>query len=110
MLEANPEAERKVKEESAMASELWETFKAEREKAERLGWEVGLREGREKGMREGREKGMQEGRKTGLQEGLQEGRLEVVVSMLRQGRLTLKEAASEAKVSQEKLKEFLRDK
>ncbi|MBD5507067.1 MAG: hypothetical protein HDR05_03170 [Lachnospiraceae bacterium] len=118
VLEANPEAERKVKEESAMASELWETFKAEREKAERLGWEVGLREGREKGMREGREKGMREGRekgmregrKTGLQEGLQEGRLEVVVSMLRQGRLTLKEAASEAKVSQEKLKEFLRDK
>ena len=90
VLEANPEAERKVKEESAMASELWETFKAEREKAERLGREVGLREGREKG--------------------LQEGRLEVVISMLQHGRLTLEEAAEEAQISEEKLKEYLQDK
>lgn len=90
VLEANPEAERKVKEESAMASELWETFKAEREKAERLGREVGLREGREKG--------------------LQEGRLEVVISMLQHGRLTLEEAAEEAQISEEKLKEYLWDK
>lgn len=104
VLEANPEAERQLKEESDMASELWETFKAEREKAERLGREVGWREGIEKGLQEGIEKGLQEG----IEKGLQEGRLEVIVSMLKQGRLTLEEAAQEAGISCQKLEAYLK--
>lgn len=78
VLEANPEAEHQLREESDMASELWETFKAEREKAERLGW----------------------------QEGREKGRLEVAISMLRQGRLTKEEAAKEAGISIQKLEEY----
>lgn len=78
VLEANPEVEHQLREESDMASELWETFKAEREKAERLGW----------------------------QEGREKGRLEVAISMLRQGRLTKEEAAKEAGISIQKLEEY----
>ncbi len=111
VLEANPEAERRVKEEGGMASQLWETFKAEREKAERLGREVGWQEGIEKGLQEGIEKGLQEGIEKGLQEGIEKGiekgRLEVVLSMLKQGRLTLQEAATEAGISCQELKACL---
>lgn len=91
VLEANPEAERIIKEESGMASELWETFKAEREKAEIWGRKVGLQEGIEKG----------------LQEGIEKGRLEVIVSMLKQGRLTVEEAAKEARMSEKDLEKYL---
>lgn len=87
VLEANPDAERRVKEESDMASELWETFKAEREKAERLGRKVGMREGIEKGI--------------------EKGRLEVVISLFKRGRLTLEEAAGEAGISCQELEAYL---
>lgn len=107
VLEANPEAERIIKEESSMASELWETFKAEREKAERLGRKVGMQEGIEKGMQEGIEKGIQEGIEKGMQEGIEKGRLEVIASMLHQGRLTMEEAAKEAKMPRAELEKYL---
>lgn len=57
------------------------------------------------GIREGLQEGLQEGLREGLQEGLQKGRMEMLFDLVRDNLLTIKDAASQAKLTEETFKE-----
>lgn len=90
-------------------------------------WEEGLEEGRAVGLEEGRAAGLEEGRAVGLEEGraagLEEGRVvglelgrvegraegmtEILVSLVKKGRISMEEAAEEAKMELQAFKNLL---
>ena len=59
----------------------------------RDGKEEGLKVGLKVGRKEGRKEGREEGRKEGRKEGREEGRLETFVELVKDGLLSVKEAA-----------------
>ncbi|MBQ8632098.1 MAG: hypothetical protein IJ420_00665 [Lachnospiraceae bacterium] len=70
-------------------------------------WEEGLEEGRAAGMKEGRAMGMEIGRAEGRAEGKVIGVTETLISLMRKGLISLEEAAEEAKMDANSLKDLL---
>ncbi len=70
--------------------------------------EKGLSEGREQGLKEGRKEGRKEGKEEGLKEGIQKGEKEgaarVLITLVREGVLTLDDAAKRSGMSDEEFK------
>lgn len=79
--------------------------------AMREGMERGIAEGRAKGIEEGRAKGMEEGRAKGMEEGRVEGRTEGIlsslVSLTKDGLISINEAAKRANMSEEDFEKYL---
>lgn len=65
------------------------------------------RESMKAAMREGMEKGMEEGRARGIEEGRAEGVLSSLVSLVKDGLISVSEAAKRADMSEESFKKYL---
>ena len=57
------------------------------------GWIEGREEGREEGRKEGRKEGREEGRKEGREEGRAEGKIQAFAELVKDGLLTISQAA-----------------
>ena len=66
-----------------------------------------MEEGRKKGRKEGLKEGRKEGRKEGKKEGRKEGVMETLIPLIKDGVLTMKEAASRFGISEEALRKRL---
>ena len=83
------------------------------EEGRKEGREIGLKEGREEGRQEGREEGREEGRQEGRQEGREEGRqegreeerLHIYAALVRDGIISLDDAAKRSGLRKEQLQE-----
>ncbi len=65
------------------------------------------KDARSEGLREGEEIGLQKGLEQGLQKGLERGRLESYASLVRDGILSLSDAAKRSGLSEEQLKDWM---
>ena len=70
-------------------------------KVEYMTYYMELRRSEERGMEKGMEKGREEGRKEGREEGMAKGRWITLAELVREGILTLREAAKKAGMSEE---------
>lgn len=66
--------------------------------------EAGLKEGREQGMKEGLKEGLEEGLEKGREEGMEQERLHIYAAIVRDGILSLTDAAKRSGLSEECLK------
>ena len=77
-------------------------------------WEMKLKDekyyAKEEGKAEGKIEGKIEGKKEGLEEGLEIGAKETLFSLVKKGRLSIKEAAEELKMSEEDFKKIYLEK
>ena len=80
---------------------------AGRESAQEQYGRAQMEEGRKKGRKEGLKEGRKEGRKEGKKEGRKEGVMETLIPLIKDGVLTLKEAASRFGISEEALRKRL---
>jgi flagellar biosynthesis/type III secretory pathway protein FliH len=101
---ANRLAYEKVKEDMRMCEAMRELMKdeieQEKKQARQQAKEEGHKEGLEEGLKEGHKEGLEEGHKEGLKEGLKRGKLEALFSLVRDGILTLSDAAKRADMTE----------
>lgn len=90
-----------------MTEALRGVYEALREEVDRESMKAAMREGMEKGMEEGRARGMEEGRAEGRAEGRVEGVLSSLVSLVKDGLISVSEAAKRADMSEESFKRYL---
>ena len=98
-----------------MTEALRGVYEALREEVDRESMKAAMREGMEKGIEEGIARGMEEGRARGMEEGIakgiEEGRAEGVlislVSLVKDGLISVSEAAKRADMSEEGFKRYL---
>ena len=90
-----------------MTEALRGVYEALREEVDRESMKAAMREGMEKGMEEGRARGMEEGRAEGRAEGRVEGVLSSLVSLVKDGLISVSEAAKRADMSEEGFKKYL---
>ena len=90
-----------------MTEALRGVYEALREEVDRESMKAAMREGMEKGMEEGRARGMEEGRAMGIEEGRAEGVLSSLVSLVKDGLISVSEAAKRADMSEESFKKYL---
>lgn len=90
-----------------MTEALRGVYEALREEVDRESMKAAMREGMEKGMEEGRARGMEEGRAMGIEEGRAEGVLSSLVSLVKDGLISVSEAAKRADMSEEGFKKYL---
>lgn len=90
-----------------MTEALRGVYEALREEVDRESMKAAMREGMEKGMEEGRARGMEEGRAMGIEEGRAEGVLSSLVSLVKDGLISVSEAAKRADMSEESFKRYL---
>lgn len=68
--------------------------------------EKAVKRGIEKGIAEGLEKGMEEGLEKGMKKGMEKGKISLCVELVKDGVLSLAEAARRACVSEAELKKY----
>ena len=90
-----------------MTEALRGVYEALREEVDRESMKAAMREGMEKGMEEGIARGMEEGRAEGRAEGRVEGVLSSLVSLVKDGLISVSEAAKRADMSEESFKRYL---
>ena len=90
-----------------MTEALRGVYEALREEVDRESMKAAMREGMEKGMEEGIARGMEEGRAMGIEEGRAEGVLSSLVSLVKDGLISVSEAAKRADMSEESFKKYL---
>ena len=90
-----------------MTEALRGVYEALREEVDRESMKEAMREGMEKGMEEGIARGMEEGRAEGRVEGRVEGVLSSLVSLVKDGLISVSEAAKRADMSEEGFKRYL---
>ena len=90
-----------------MTEALRGVYEALREEVDRESMKAAMREGMEKGMEEGIARGMEEGRAEGRAEGRVEGVLSSLVSLVKDGLISVSEAAKRADMSEEGFKKYL---
>lgn len=90
-----------------MTEALRGVYEALREEVDMESMKAAMREGMEKGMEEGRARGMEEGRAMGIEEGRAEGVLSSLVSLVKDGLISVSEAAKRADMSEESFKKYL---
>ncbi|MBQ7446112.1 MAG: hypothetical protein IJS71_09320 [Clostridia bacterium] len=67
----------------------------------------GLAQGREEGFKEGFKEGFEEGFKEGFKKGFKEGRLKALVSLVKDGKITVSKASENAKMTEEEFRKLL---
>ena len=90
-----------------MTEALRGVYEALREEVDRESVKAAMREGMERGIEEGRARGMEEGRAKGMEEGRAEGVLSSLVSLVKDGLISVSEAAKRADMSEEDFKKYL---
>ena len=90
-----------------MTEALRGVYEALREEVDRESVKAAMREGMERGIEEGRARGMEEGRAKGMEEGRAEGVLSSLVSLVKDGLISVSEAAKRADMSEEGFKRYL---
>ena len=90
-----------------MTEALRGVYEALREEVDRESMKAAMREGMEKGIEEGRARGIEEGRAKGMEEGRAEGVLSSLVSLVKDGLISVSEAAKRADMSEEGFKRYL---
>ena len=90
-----------------MTEALRGVYEALREEVDRESMKAAMREGMEKGIEEGRARGIEEGRARGIEEGRAEGVLSSLVSLVKDGLISVSEAAKRADMSEEDFKKYL---
>ena len=90
-----------------MTEALRGVYEALREEVDRESMKAAMREGMEKGIEEGRARGIEEGRAKGMEEGRAEGVLSSLVSLVKDGLISVSEAAKRADMSEEDFKKYL---
>ena len=90
-----------------MTEALRGVYEALREEVDRESMKAAMREGMEKGIEEGIARGMEEGIAKGIEEGRAEGVLSSLVSLVKDGLISVSEAAKRADMSEESFKRYL---
>ena len=90
-----------------MCKAMDDWFDEMREVGIKEGREVGIKEGREVGIKEGREIGIREGIKEGIKEGISSGEKKFAVQLIKDGILSISEAASRLGLTQDQLTEYM---
>lgn len=90
-----------------MTEALRGVYEALREEVDRESMKAAMREGMEKGIEEGIVRGIEEGRARGIEEGRAEGVLSSLVSLVKDGLISVSEAAKRADMSEEDFKKYL---
>ncbi len=71
------------------------------------GMQEGLQQGMQKGIQQGMQEGIQQGMLEGIQQGMQKGKLDMLVSLVKDGLVTAVEAAKRAGLTQEEFQKKL---
>ena len=66
--------------------------------------------GMEKGIAKGREEGIKEGIREGIKEGIKEGTVNVLISLVKDGILSIADAAKRANMSEESFRDICKHK